>query len=80
MPTNFEANRSASEPKVKILDELLRLKAERNSRLATTLGRFLQCPDLQMASALLARAIEQCSRWHAGKRLPAPGGVLPPTC
>ena len=80
MKTTFGANCPASEPKVKILNELLRLKGEQNSRLATTLGRFLQCPDLQMASALLARAIEQCSRWHAGKRLPTPGGVLPPTC
>jgi hypothetical protein len=67
------------EGKQAILRELTELAQDRHSRSQTVLGRFLQCQELQMCSALLAKAIEQCSRWHCGKRLLAPGGSLPPS-
>ena len=78
MRTHFQSNGSASKPKAGILHELEQLKVDRNLQLQTTHGRYLQCRDLQAASALLAKAVEQCSRWRGGKRVPAPGGVLPP--
>src|SRR6266849_5086412 len=66
-------------PKTAVLQELYLLVQDRESRHETVLGRFLQCQELQMCAALLARAVEQCSRWHSGKRLAPPGGCLPPT-
>jgi maltooligosyltrehalose synthase len=62
-----------------ILKQLQELTADRDSHSQTLLGRFLQCQQLQMASALLAKAVEQCSRWHGGKRLQPPGASLPPS-
>ena len=62
-PTNVHAN----QVKTAILLDLNALKQERKSRLETVLGRFLQCQELQISSALLARAVEQCSRWRRGK-------------
>src|SRR5215472_9082614 len=69
----------ANQMKARILLDLRALKQERKSRLKTVLGRFLECQELQMASALVARAVEQCSRWRAGRRFLPPGGSLPPT-
>src|ERR1700731_35884 len=62
-----------------VLQELHLLVHDWESRHETVLGRLLQCKKLQVSSALLARAVEQCSRWHAGKPLVPPGGSLPPT-
>ena len=62
-----------------VLQELRLLTQERESRHETVLGRFFECQELQMSSALLARAVEQCSRWRAGKRLAPPEGSLLPT-
>ncbi len=75
-----ESHQLKSDTKRVVLRNLQQLAEERRSRCETTLGRFMQCQDLQDSSALLARAVEHCSRWHAGKRLPPPGWVLPPTC
>jgi hypothetical protein len=69
----------ANHVKTAILLDLLALKQERKSRLKTLLGRFLECQELQMSSALVAKAVEQCSRWRVGRRLLPPGGSLPPT-
>src|SRR5208337_4675553 len=69
---------AVADGKKAVLLELHLLTQERQSRHETLLGRFLECQELQMSSALLARAVEQCSRWHAGKRLAPPGGSLPP--
>ena len=57
------------EVKTRILLDLHALKQERKSRLETTLGRFLECQELQISSALVARTVEQCSRWQARRRL-----------
>ena len=65
--------------KVTVLQELRLLTQEQESRRETVLGRFFECQELRMSSALLARAVEQCSRWRAGKRLAPPEGSLPPT-
>jgi len=67
------------EGKQAILRELGKLVQDRHSRNQTVLGRFLQCQELQVCSALLAKAIEQCSRWHRGRALLPSGGSLPPT-
>jgi hypothetical protein len=67
------------EGKQAILRELGKLVQDRHSRNQTVLGRFLQCQELQVCSALLAKAIEQCSRWHRGRALLPPAGSLPPT-
>jgi hypothetical protein len=72
-------NSPCNDVKRTILLDLDALKQERKSRLETLLGRFLECQELQMSSALLARAAEQCSRWRAGRRLLPPGGSMPPT-
>lgn len=63
-----------------VLEELQSLTRERKLRNATLVGRFLQCQELQLASALFAKAVEHCYRCHAGKRLLPPGGTLPPAC
>jgi hypothetical protein len=63
-----------------VLADLQSLVRKRELRNATLLGSFLQCQELQLASALFARAVEHCSRWHAGKRVLPPGGTLPPAC
>ena len=68
---------TGAEHKGRVLQELRELTLDRSSRSQTVLGRFLQCQQLQTASALLAKAVEQ-SRWHRGKRLQPPGGSLPP--
>jgi hypothetical protein len=65
--------------KLEVLGDLRNKDRERHARGQTTLGRFLECAELQSAAAILARAVEQCSRWRAGKRLLPPGGSLPPT-
>ena len=52
-----------------ILRELRKLAQDRHSLNQTVLGRFLQCQKLQVCSALLGKAIEQCSRWHRGRAL-----------
>jgi hypothetical protein len=67
------------EGKQAILRELRKLAQDRHSRNQTVLGRFLQCQELQVCSALLGKAIEQCSQWHRGRALLPPGGSLPPT-
>ena len=61
-----------------VLRELRDLTADRFAHSRTAIGRFVQCQELQIASALLAKAVEQCSRWRAGKRLHPPGESLPP--
>src|SRR5579883_1147365 len=61
-----------------VLEELQSLTRKGELRNATLLGRFLQCQELQLASALFAKAVEHCSRWHAGKHLLPPSGTLPP--
>jgi hypothetical protein len=71
--------RLRDERKQAILRELKQLAQVSHSRSQTVLGRFLQCQELQVCSALLAKAIEQCSRWHRGKALLPPAGSLPPT-
>jgi maltooligosyltrehalose synthase len=71
-------NRADENGKRTVLQELRLVTQERESRHKTLLGRFLQCQELQMCSALLARAVEQCSCWHRGKSLAPPGGCLPP--
>jgi len=72
-------NSPGNQVKARILLDLHALKQERKFRLDTVLGRFLECQELQIASALVAKAVEQCSRWRAGRRLLPPGGTLPPT-
>jgi hypothetical protein len=67
-----------SEHRNGILRELQELTLDRHLRRQTVLGRFFECQQLQIASALLAKAVEQCLRWHRGKRLEPPGGSLPP--
>jgi maltooligosyltrehalose synthase len=62
-----------------VLQELQELTADSQSRRETVLGRFFECQQLQLASALLAKAVEQCSRWRSGERLHPPGGSLPPS-
>src|SRR5437879_4699058 len=76
--TTEPQNRADESGKRAILQELRLVTKERESRHKTLLGGFLQCQELQVCSALLARAVEQCSRGHAGKRLPPPGKSLPP--
>jgi len=61
-----------------VLRHIEKLAADHDSRRLTVLGRFIECRELQMASALFAKAVEHCSRWHGGKRLTPPGGGLPP--
>src|SRR5579859_5530166 len=46
----------ANRVKTTILLDLHALKQERKSRLKTLLGRFLECQELQMSSALVAKA------------------------
>lgn len=70
---------TGTEHKNGILRELQELTVDRHSRRQSVLGRFFECQQLQKASALLAKAVEQCSRWHRGKRLEPPGGSLPRT-
>src|SRR5208283_4096061 len=71
--------RPKSEGRHLVLQDLRELTQERRSRDQTVFGRFLQCQELQMCSALLGKAIEQCSRWHRGRAIPPPGGSLPPS-
>ena len=61
-----------------VLEQLQSLAREGELRNATLLGRFFECQELRLASALFAKAVEHCSRWHAGKRLLPPVGTLPP--
>src|SRR5260370_35427536 len=75
---NLRRNCSSDKQKETVLRELRRLAADRISHRQTVLRRFFECQELQMSSALLARAVEQSTRWHAGKRLGPPGGPLPP--
>ena len=65
--------------KHEVLRDLRKLRQDCQARRETVLGRFFECQELQRCSALLASAVEQCSRWHGGRRLPVPGGALPPT-
>jgi maltooligosyltrehalose synthase len=64
--------------KAAVLRELHLLTQERKAQQETVLGRFFQCRELQMCSALLAKAVDQCSRWRSGRHLQPPGGALPP--
>jgi hypothetical protein len=68
-----------SHKKREVLRNLHQLAEDRHSCAESVLGRFFECQELQMASALLAKAVDQCSRWHGGKRLTPPGGSVPPT-
>ncbi len=79
MTRQLRGNYLGDKRKEAVLRELRELAEDRHSRGETVLGRFLQCQELQVSSTLLARAVEQCSRWHGGKRLLPPGGSLPPT-
>src|SRR6266576_2572503 len=73
------STRSRNEGRHAVLRDLRELTQERRSRDQTVFGRFLKCQELQVCSALLGKAMEQCSRWHRGRALQPPGGSLPPT-
>jgi hypothetical protein len=78
-PESVPAARALLSQKTFVLQELQTLAQDQKSRSQTVLGRWFECQELQIASALLAKAVEQCSRWRAGKRLHPPEGSLPPT-
>jgi hypothetical protein len=61
-----------------VLAELDAISRERRAKSRTELARFCQCRRLQNASALLAKAVQQCEGWRNGTRLMAPPGSLPP--
>src|SRR4029077_2710545 len=74
---NLRRNCSSDKRKETVLGELRRLAADRLSHRQPALWRFCEFQELQISSALWARAVEQCSRWHAGKRLAPPAESLP---
>ncbi len=61
-----------------VLAELDAISRDRRAKSRTELGRFCQCRHLQNASALLAKAVQQCEGWRNGTRLIPPAGSLPP--
>ena len=78
-PKSAPTARTITVRTISVLQELQILAKHQASRRQTVLGRWFECQELQIASALVAKAVEQCSRWRAGKRLHPPGGSLPPS-
>src|SRR5580698_10038245 len=77
MPETYKAKSLSESPRSFILRELRSRSEERKRRHENVLGRFLQCPELQLSSALVAKAMGDCSHWRNGRRLLPPGGALP---
>jgi hypothetical protein len=77
--------RCNSEDKTKILQDLASLVHDSRLRPQSVLGRFIECRELQIASALFARAVDHCSlaRWETPsnpRRSPATNLLIAPPC
>ena len=69
MAGNLKARLRSKSLRSIVLRELRSLSEERKSQHENIVGRFLQCRELQLSSALVAKAVDRCSRWCEGKRL-----------
>jgi hypothetical protein len=71
-------SKSTRGARLTVLAELDAISCDRRTKSRTELARFCQCRRLQNASALLAKAVQQCEGWQNETRLMAPPGSLPP--